>query len=62
MKFKVLKSTSLHEQIEAIMKKIETADNAARDLVKELGFKKFYKKSMKLAGGFYGLIPLDGKA
>lgn len=61
MKFKVLKGTPLFDQLTVIEKKIDSCNKATRLLVERLGFKQFYKKNFVLAGGFYGLIPLDGK-
>lgn len=61
MKFKVLKGTELFEKLSALGDNIKECDNKSFELAKELGFKNCYGKSFLLAGGLYGLIPIDGK-
>lgn len=61
MKFKVLKGTELFDKFQALQTKMKLCNKASFNLIEELGFKEAYGKSFVLSGGFYGLIPIDGK-
>lgn len=51
MKYKVLKGTDLFKKLDALRQRMTDCNNAAFDLVKEIGYKKMRGKNMVLAGG-----------
>lgn len=61
MKFKVLKGTPLFDKLTNLKKEIDAANNAARDLVKELGYENYCKSLFDVAGGISAIIIPEGK-
>jgi hypothetical protein len=61
MKFKVTKESDLYKKLMALHDRLISVRDEANKCAKDLGFTEYYHKSMVLGGGFYGLVPVDGK-
>lgn len=61
MHFKVLKGTTLFDELQSVRTEINRVNNEARTLAKSLGFEELFMRSGVLGGGITGLVPVNGE-